>query len=122
MAGSYRPNSSNVRAFGVVLERLTRRGPLLLAVDDAEDADTASLAVLLHVLRTAEGLPLAVVLTAHARAGEAQRSNSAVVHAIPERQFRPRCQNINIINLLFAKRNVDKSFPSTMYSFPDSIV
>lgn len=72
----------------VVLERLSRRGPLLLGVDDAEDADTASLAVLLHVLRTPDDLRLALVLTAHTRAGEAGRDGAAdllvrAVRALP---------------------------------------
>ena len=48
---------------------LTERGPLVLAVDDAQWADEPSLRFLLHLAHRLAGLPVVVALTVRSGAG-----------------------------------------------------
>ncbi|MFH8470799.1 LuxR C-terminal-related transcriptional regulator [Streptomyces sp. NPDC017991] len=62
---SYEPTAAGARN---LLVALRGRGPMVLAVDDANLADTARLQQTLHILAETAGLPLLVLLTE--RAGE----------------------------------------------------
>jgi DNA-binding CsgD family transcriptional regulator len=59
-----------------LVANLAARRPLLLAVDDAQSADEASLQFLAYLCRRLDGLPVAVVLTV--RAGERGDSREAL--------------------------------------------
>ena len=65
---------------------IAERGPLILAVDDAQWADEPSLRFLLHLANRLAGLPVVVALTVragadmHAAASEFSAAGSAPAH------------------------------------------
>lgn len=73
-----------------LLGRLTRTRPLLLVVDDVEDADPVSVAALVHAARASPRMPIAVLVGSHGEAAEApavaalRRLPQAVTHDVPD--------------------------------------
>ena len=60
------PHADQARLFesiNIVIRELTRRDPLLLYLDDAHWADSGTLSLLRHLIRSGQGRPLMAVLT-----------------------------------------------------------